>query len=400
MPLRTQSYVTLDAAGLRDWLAGRPELAARLGGPARDWCIREVRDGNLNLVFLIDGPQGGLCAKQALPHVRVAPDWKMPLDRALYEARYMRAVADAVGSAAPELYAFDAEMYLLVMESLDGHAVLRSALIDGAAKPGFSAAIGRYVARACAATGWIARPFEHGSRLLEEFSGNTALTRITVDLILTDPFRDGCPRNPAPEPGLTGEIAALRADAALLREVGALQERFLTAREALLHGDLHTGSIMIRESDVRVIDGEFATMGPIGFDCGLYLGNLLLHACAAPRKTAFLREEIAAFQAGFEAEFRARLTEGGGDVWPLLEGEERRKAIDASIARILRDTAGFCGLEMIRRTVGFAQVADYALCETPEARIEARARALRLGRALIRDHREISTFEGFLARLQ
>ena len=50
--------------------------------------------------------------------------------------------------------------------------------------------------------------------------------------------------------------------------------------EALLHGDLHTGSVMVTETDTRVIDPEFAFYGPMGFDLGVLIGNFLL-ACVA-----------------------------------------------------------------------------------------------------------------------
>ena len=33
--------------------------------------VREVGDGNLNLVFIVEGPAGGLVVKQALPYVRL-----------------------------------------------------------------------------------------------------------------------------------------------------------------------------------------------------------------------------------------------------------------------------------------------------------------------------------------
>ncbi len=46
--------------------------------------------------------------------------------------------------------------------------------------------------------------------------------------------------------------------------------------EALLHGDLHIGSIMANEEETCVIDPEFALFGPIGFDVGAYIGNLFL----------------------------------------------------------------------------------------------------------------------------
>ncbi len=390
------TYHILDAPGLREWLAQQPDLPERLGGEAADWTIREVSDGNLNTVFLVTGPTGALCCKQALPHVRVAPDWPMPLKRALYESRYMQTVAPAVPRLMPELFAYDADLFLIVMECLTVHEVLRSALIADGAVPGFSAVIGTYVARTVQATGWANQPFETGARLLEQFSGNTALTRITVDLILTDPYRV-CGRNPAPEAGLCEDVKALQNDQPLHLAVGRLQERFLTVRQALLHGDLHTGSIMLDGSDVRVIDGEFATMGPIGFDCGLYLGNLALHLCAAPHKATMLRSEMLAFWQSFSNELRSSLSKEGGELGALSGPAARQDLIETFLNGILRDTAGFCGLEMIRRTVGFAQVADYGLCNTDAARLLARQKALQIGRTLVVQGTPLRSFADILS---
>ena len=51
--------------------------------------MREVGDGNLNLVFIVEGPAGGVCVKQALPYVRAAGEsWPMPLERAFFESSY------------------------------------------------------------------------------------------------------------------------------------------------------------------------------------------------------------------------------------------------------------------------------------------------------------------------
>src|SRR5215468_871437 len=86
LELPPTDYRPHNAHSLRAYLAGKPELAARLGSNAALWRIEEVGDGNLNLVFLIRGPGGSLCAKQALPYVRlVGESWPLPLSRAHYE---------------------------------------------------------------------------------------------------------------------------------------------------------------------------------------------------------------------------------------------------------------------------------------------------------------------------
>lgn len=52
--------------------------------------------------------------------------------------------------------------------------------------------------------------------------------------------------------------------------------RFIERTQALVHGDLHTGSIMVTQESTQVIDPEFAFYGPMGFDIGAFLGNLIL----------------------------------------------------------------------------------------------------------------------------
>src|SRR3954470_17129538 len=55
-------------------------LGPRLGGDPATWRVREVGDGNLNLVFIVEGAKAGVVVKQALPYVRlVGESWPLPL---------------------------------------------------------------------------------------------------------------------------------------------------------------------------------------------------------------------------------------------------------------------------------------------------------------------------------
>ncbi|HRH88671.1 MAG TPA: aminoglycoside phosphotransferase family protein, partial [Rubrivivax sp.] len=47
-------------------------------------------------IWRIDTAAGALCVKRALPRLRVAADWRAPIERNLYEARWMRLAAAAV----------------------------------------------------------------------------------------------------------------------------------------------------------------------------------------------------------------------------------------------------------------------------------------------------------------
>ena len=60
----------------------RPSATGSAATPS-DWRIREVGDGNLNLVFIVEGPAGGVVVKQALPYVRLVGESLAAAARAL-----------------------------------------------------------------------------------------------------------------------------------------------------------------------------------------------------------------------------------------------------------------------------------------------------------------------------
>src|ERR1700749_776738 len=65
-----------------------------------------------------------------------------------------------------------------------------------------------------------------------------------------------------PSPHLDADKRAFEADSALKVAAQARKYQFLTAAQALIHGDLHTGSIMLTAHETRVIDPEFSFIGP------------------------------------------------------------------------------------------------------------------------------------------
>ena len=39
--------------------------------------VREVGDGNINYVYIVEGPSGAVVLKQGLPYIRIAHDWPL-----------------------------------------------------------------------------------------------------------------------------------------------------------------------------------------------------------------------------------------------------------------------------------------------------------------------------------
>ncbi|HYK25032.1 MAG TPA: hypothetical protein VEV18_02150, partial [Steroidobacteraceae bacterium] len=157
----SDTYPLLDPGAARDYAAGLDPVRERLGAPPEKWRVREVGDGNLNLVFIVEGPEGSVCIKQALPYVRAAgPSWPMTPERAFFEFSYYQAVAPHVGRLVPEILHYDSRLHCLVMECLAPHIILRRGLIEGRRYPDIGRTLGEYVARASFFTSDLALPFE------------------------------------------------------------------------------------------------------------------------------------------------------------------------------------------------------------------------------------------------
>ena len=272
--------------------------------------------------------------------------------------------------------------------------------------------MGRFMAETLFRSSDLALPADVKARETALFAGNTALSKITEDLVFTDPYRDH-PLNRWTSPALDEDVARIRADVAWKAEVQALKHAFLTRAEALVHGDLHTGSVMVSDDgDTRVIDSEFAFYGPMGFDPGALLANLWLNAFAqdghgegAAGQQAWLMDQARAAWGAFASRFAALWdAERMGDAWPRALFEEQGQGSEAAraalIARVQVDALGFAGAKMARRILGLAGVADLEEIEPPERRAACERRALRLARALIVERARIGTVEAACERAQ
>jgi 5-methylthioribose kinase len=399
-PPPSASYPILDAGSLPAYLAAIDAVPSRLGGEPGQWQVREVGDGNLNLVFIVEGPAGSLCVKQALPYVRAAgPSWPMSPERAFFEQAYYAAVAPYVGAAIPAIYHYDAHAYCTIMERLTPHIILRHGLMQAQRYEHIGRDIGDYIARACYFSCDFAQPFERKLDGISLFAANKALLRITVDLVFTDPYVDST-RNRHTSPQLDELVGELRRDSQLKLAAAHFGYRFLTQMQALIHGDLHSGSVMVSAQDSRVIDPEFACYGPIGFDLGAFFGNLLLSwfsqpGLAAPNEDRgpyqrWILQQITLFWDSFRHRFLSLWErQAGGDAYPpgMFESAPAAAALagerEAFMDSLFADMLGFGACKMIRRMLGFAHVSDFESIADPDRRADCEAGALALARLLL-----------------
>lgn len=135
---------------VKEYVAARPHLAARVGPVHTEpsWTVREVSDGNINFVFLIQGPTGGLCIKQGLGYVRcVGEGWPLSQDRIRFEAETMQEAARHCPEHLPEVFEYDASTSVIAMELIAApHQILRKGLLEGLCYPQLAAHMGRFLA--------------------------------------------------------------------------------------------------------------------------------------------------------------------------------------------------------------------------------------------------------------
>ncbi|MDB5366874.1 MAG: mtnK [Rhodospirillales bacterium] len=410
------TYRPLDEHGLKALLGDLPDLRARLGGAQEAWRVSEVGDGNLNLVFIVEGADDALIVKQALPHLRIVGEsWPLPLARAWYEQMALKAQAEAAPGLLPKIHFADREMALTVMEYLRPHVIVRKHMIAGVELPRFADDVARFLAQTlfrlsplgCGAAAHKAR--------VEAFAPNVELCRITEDLVFTDPYRVA-KLNRWTSPQLDDLAATVRADSELKRAAQERKFQFLTCAQALIHGDLHTGSIMATVDDTRVIDPEFGFVGPMGFDIGAMLGNLLLayfsqegHETSPGERDLYrvwLLDQLVHVWNGFAEQFlalwRAESNHPelqGGECFEaeLFADAEGQASLEASRQAFLRtlfeDSLAFAGAKMIRRVFGLAHVADLESITNSGRRAVCETRAVALARTLLVTPRQFSSIE-------
>ncbi|GAA0376880.1 S-methyl-5-thioribose kinase [Bacillus horti] len=349
---------------------------------------REIGDGNLNLVFHLQDKKSdrSVIFKQALPYARVVGEsWPLSLDRARIESEALQLQHEILPGLVPKVYHFDKELSLTIMEDLSDHIILRKGLIEAKTYPEFAKHIGHFIAHTTFYQSDFFLAPEVKKQKLAEFI-NPDLCKITEDLVFTDPYYNA--EKNSFNPLIEEQVKELWVNQELKGQVAQLKYKFLTATEALIHGDLHTGSIFVTSASTKVIDPEFAYFGPIGFDIGAVFANFVLNFAAQEVRIKnveqrnvyqqYLLESIHQIWDVFEQQFTLLSLSQATD--PSLRNEA---FVQQFIQQVKEDALGFAGCKVIRRVVGLAHVADLDTIVDDTERAYAEKLSLYVGQQLI-----------------
>ena len=364
----------------------------------------EIGDGNINYVFRVADTDTGksVIIKQADSKTRSGQN-PLDTDHNRIEAEILQLQNTLAPGLVPKVYAYDSVMCCVVMEDLCDYQNMRSAMLKHTVFSHFSADITDFMAQILIKTTDCVMGAKAKKALLRRFI-NPALCDITERLVFTNPFTDYGGDNVLFAPNADFLQQALYKDAALLLEAAKLKQLFVTKAQSLLHGDLHTGSVLINDEKTMVLDPEFAFYGPAGYDIGNMIANLIFawanaeatmpNSAEKTRFTAWVQQSVVEIIDDFFTKAKAILQTQGTDIMA-----QSPAFIEWYLRDILCDAAGFCGTELCRRVIGDAKVRDITEVQDANARVYAERICVLAGKRFIIHRQQHLCGEAYVATL-
>jgi len=353
----------------------------------------EIGDGNLNYVFRVKSSDKSVIVKQAGTTARISEDFKLSTDRIRIESEALSIQGGFAEALVPTVYLYDPIMGCCIMEDLGQFSIMRGELIEGKIFPHFTDHITTFLAETLMRTSDVILPHQEKKKVQSTFT-NPELCEITEDLVYTEPFLNHFNRNILTAGNESWMQEALMEEQ-LHIEAAKLKFDFMTRGQALLHGDLHTGSIFVTEQETKVIDPEFAFYGPMGYDIGNIIANLIFsytrsEVLKVNEQSEWLVQTISSIVDGFLE--KAKVIWNSDVLDPMAKQDPFREWY---LNSVIIDTAGVAGLELIRRIVGLAKVADITSLEHSE-RIIAERLCIAIAKRLIFEREQISSGNDFI----
>ena len=240
------------------------DFVARSGLLPRGVAARFARlpGGVSSDIWLVRAGDAAFCVKRALPQLRVAADWRAPIERNTNEAAWFRRVAAFMPEAVPPVLAEDAGGGMFAMAYLPPQSfeVWKSQLKCGRVIPATAAEIGRRLAR-------IHSRFARSHDVAAEFAADAIFSAIRLEPYL---------------------LATARAHPDRAASLEKLAEVTMRTKLTLVHGDVSPKNILVGPEGPVFIDAECAWFGDPAFDLAFCLNHLLLKCLWVPAAAARL----------------------------------------------------------------------------------------------------------------
>lgn len=341
---------------------------------------KEIGDGNINYVYRISNGEKSIILKQAGVHTRSNSSGRiLDINRNRREAEVLSYYGDILPDLAPEIICIDKVMNLFVMEDLKDYFPLRDALMKGQIYHHLQEQITDFLVESTLSTAdFFIDSFVKKDNVAKYV--NKELCKISEELVFREPFFNVLNENNFSESLNDFVKKNLYENKHLQLEAAKLKCEFMNHSQALIHGDLHTGSIFVKDDCIKIMDPEFAFYGPIGYDVGTVVANFIFayvyHLVVTNDKnySSFLYKVIDDIIKLFKDKFITKFIHDSIDVSVKNDG-----FIEFYLLEILKTSFGICGLEILRRTTGCARVKEIESVTDDDARKKIEYILLNLG---------------------
>ena len=211
-------------------------------------------------IWRIETEKGMVCAKRALSKLRVNADWYAPVERNLFEARWLQVAHQACAACAPELLGQHPELGVLVMQYLepDHYRLWKQELRAGNADSQTAHAMGQVLSK-------IHSYAAKNSHLASEFPTDKIFFEIRLAPYL---------------------LATAERHPKLAHALEALVLQTQNNAKTLVHGDVSPKNILLGPQGPLLLDAECATWSDPAFDLAFCLNHLLLKCLWTPASSA------------------------------------------------------------------------------------------------------------------
>lgn len=351
--------------------------------------IHEISSGNVNQVFKVLFNDGFSCvAKYAPPFAYRYQDIAINNDRNAFEVAVLSHFFNKNNKNYPEVYCYSDEEHLMLMQDLSTCYDMREALIQGEVFNDFSDNLVRIFSLYPRN---ITSNQKAGNTKFTFNQGIYELQDITKNFVFQCPFGLKYPDGfVCLEENLVWVKENIFNNICVMNIRTDLEKIYNSKFETLLHGDLHTGSIMISHENTYIIDPEFSKVGPISFDIGMLLGNLIMSLISSNYhlKNNVYKKTI----------FQDWLLNCIPSLWNSTIESLHNNGFNKST--LLYETGGYCGIEIIRRIIGAAQIKDFISITDHALRATLELDALKIAVWLLENSSEENFMEKLLIKLK
>lgn len=369
------NYVLLNAKLAIDY--AKEKLGRFFEG--KDLDCEEIGDGNINYVYRVKSDDKSVILKQGTETLRSSG---RALDKARTNIEYeaLKNIYN-LSKMSPEIYFFDEIMNVIAMEDISDYKNLRYCLINNEIYENLAEEIIKYFEKNYFSTTSIYMDAKQRKEEIKKFT-NVDMCDITQDLVMTEPYYNYKNRNIVYKGNEEFVENTLCKNEKVLYNAAIMREKFMNFPQSLIHGDLHTGSIFVNESGIKVIDSEFAFYGPIGYDLGCVIGNLYISYLYNMLKNNdemvnYLGEVVEKIVDELPQRLYKALL--NNQTIPMYTAKFKKKYVK----NIMKDGLKYAGMEMIRRSVGDSKVVELTGLENMKEKTKFQRKLVKVGVELL-----------------